>query len=257
MDRQTVVLNGMKKPRFDPELRPEGETFASVAHTRLRGEIISGVFSGGEKLRVRQLCERYGFGISPVREALNRLSSDGFVVQSDLQGFRVAALSLDDLRELTRTRAWLNERALRESIARGDHAWEEAIVISHHRLSRTRRWLGEEASDGVNPEWETAHRAFHTSLIAGCQSRWLIGYCEQLFDMADRYRHISRTAAARRSRGPDEHRLIMEATIARDSDLAVSRLVEHFQKTAKHCEAAFASGPQASSSASGRRARIA
>ena len=51
--------------------------------------------------------------------------------------------------------------------------------------------------------------------------------------------------------------LITAATIARDSDLAVSRLVEHFQKTAKHCEAAFASGPQASSSASGHRARIA
>jgi GntR family transcriptional regulator, carbon starvation induced regulator len=234
----------MKKPRFDPELRPEGETFASVAYARLRGEIISGMFVGGEKLRVRQVCERYGFGISPVREALNRLSSDGFVVQSDLQGFWVAALSAEDLLELTRTRAWLNERALRESVARGDRVWEEAIVVAHHRLSRTKRWLGEEASDGVNPEWETAHRAFHTSLIAGCESRWLIGYCEQLFDMADRYRNMSRTATSRRTRGPDEHRLIMEAAVARDADLAVSRLIEHFQKTAEHCKAAFASDPK-------------
>jgi GntR family transcriptional regulator, carbon starvation induced regulator len=242
----------MKKPRFDPQLRPDGETFASVAYARLRGEIISGIFAGGEKLRIRQLCERYGFGISPVREALNRLSSDGFVVQSDLQGFRVATLSMEDLQELTRTRAWLNERALRESIARGDTAWEESVVIAHHRLSRTNRWLGAEASDGVNPEWETAHRAFHTSLIAGCQSRWLIGYCEQLFDMADRYRYMSRTAAARRSRGPDEHRLIMEATIARDADLAVARLIEHFQKTAEHCLAAFASVPQKTSAAARR-----
>lgn len=239
----------MKKPRFDPDLRPEGETFASVAYARLRGDIISGQFAGGEKLRIRQLCERYGFGISPVREALNRLSSDGFVIQSDLHGFRVAALSVEDLRELTRTRAWLNERALRESIAHGDAAWEEAIVIAHHRLSRTKRWLGEDAADGVNPEWEVAHRVFHTALISGCRSRWLIGYCEQLFDVADRYRHMSRTATARRTRGPDEHRLIMEATVARDPDLAVSRLVAHFQRTAEHCEAAFTCGPQAVSTA--------
>lgn len=247
----------MKKPRFDPELRPDGETFASVAYARLRGEIISGMFAGGEKLRIRQLCERLGFGISPVREALNRLSSDGFVVQSDLQGFRVAALSIEDLQELTRTRAWLNERALRELIARGDKAWEEGIVLAHHRLSQTNRWLGTEASDGVNPEWEKAHRAFHTSLIAGCQSRWLIGYCEQLFDMADRYRYMSRTAAARRSRGPNEHRLIMEATIARDADLAISRLIEHFQKTADHCMAALASAPQAAAIASARKSKSA
>ncbi|MFT4097270.1 MAG: FCD domain-containing protein [Rhodoblastus sp.] len=239
----------MKKPRFDPELRPEGETFASVAYARLRGEIISGQFAGGEKLRVRQLCERYGFGISPVREALNRLSSDGLVVQSDLHGFRVAALSLEDLQELTRTRAWLNDRALRESIEHGDAAWEEAIVIAHHRLSRTKRWLGEDAADGVNPEWEAAHRVFHTSLIAGCRSRWLIGYCEQLFDMADRYRHMSRTATSRRTRGPDEHRLIMEATVARNSDLAVSRLIEHFEKTAQHCKAAFARVPRSAATA--------
>ena len=235
----------MKKPRFDPDLRPTGETFASLAYARLRSDIISGAFAGGEKLRVRQMCERLGFGISPVREALNRLSSDGFVVQSDLQGFRVAELSLDDLEELTRTRAWLNERALRESIARGDRAWEEAIVITHHRLSQTRRWLGAEVSDGVNPAWETAHRAFHSSLIAGCGSRWLIGYCEQLFDMADRYRYMSRTSVSRRTRGPDEHRLIMEATVARNADLAVSLLIEHFRKTAEHCKAALASNRKA------------
>jgi len=247
----------MRKPRFDPDTRPEGETFASVAYARLRGEIIAGAFAGGEKLRIRHLCERFGFGISPVREALNRLSSDGFVVQNDLHGFRVAPLGLADLQELTRTRAWLNERALRESIAQGDRDWEEAIVIAHHRLAKTKRWLGEDAADGVNPKWEAAHRIFHAALIAGCGSRWLIGYCNQLFDMADRYRHMSRTRASRRTRGPDEHRLIMEATIARDADLAVSRLIEHFQRTAEHCETTLASAPLASATGSRRGSRSA
>ncbi|HMN70572.1 MAG TPA: FCD domain-containing protein [Rhodoblastus sp.] len=222
----------MKQPRFDKDRRKDGETFASAAYGRLRAEIIAGAVPAGARLKVRQLCARYDMGVSPVREALNRLSRDGFVSQSDLHGFTVAPLGEAELLELTRTRCWLNERALRESIAAGDARWEEAILLAHHRLSRTRRWMDDDVS--VNPEWEAAHRVFHSALIAACGSRWLIGYCEQLFDMADRYRHLSRTPAARSDRGPHEHRAIMEATLARDADRAASLLCEHFRKTADH-----------------------
>ena len=232
----------MAEPRFDKERRRDGETFASSTYARLRADIIAGVFPGGGKLRIRQLCERYDVGISPVREALNRLSRDGFVRQSDLLGFSVTPLGLAELEELTRTRCWLNETALRESISNGDAAWEEAIVVAHHRLSRVARWIGDGPEAAVNPEWETAHRVFHAALIAGCGSQWLQGYCEHLFDIADRYRHLSRTPAARRSRGPDEHRLIMEATLARRADDAVALLCNHFRKTSDHCRAVLTKG---------------
>lgn len=234
----------MKRPRFEKERRREGETLASAAYARLRSDIIAGGFAGGAKLRIRQLCERYGVGLSPVREALNRLTRDGLVVQNDLHGFSVATLGVDELEELTRTRCWLNERALRESITHGDSAWEEAIVLAHFRLSRVPRWNGEDDEATVNPDWEVAHRAFHSALIAACGSRWLMNYCEHLFDVADRYRYLSRTPAARRSRGPDEHVAIMQATLARDADRAVELLNTHFRKTAEHCRSALQASPR-------------
>ena len=147
----------------------------------------------------------------------------------------MAPLGLEELEELTKTRCWLNERALRESIANGDAAWEEAIVLAHYRLSRVPRWIGEGEVAAVNLEWEIAHRAFHSVLIAACGSRWLVNYCEHLFDVADRYRYLSRTPAARRSRGPDEHAAIMQATLAREADRATELLNVHFCKTAEHC----------------------
>src|SRR5262249_636506 len=146
------------------------------------------------------------------------------VVQNDLHGFTVAPLGIGELDELTKTRCWLNERALRESIANGSPEWEEGIILSHYRLSRIARWNGDGDDMTVNPEWEIAHRAFHSALIAACGSRWLLNYCEHLFDVADRYRSLSRPPAARRSRGPDEHAGIMQATLARDADLAVMLL---------------------------------
>jgi DNA-binding GntR family transcriptional regulator len=206
-------------------------TLASDITEELRRDIINGSLAPGGKIRLREVAQRFGVGMSPVREALNRLSRDRLVDQSDLRGFRVAPISEGDLDELMRARCWLNEIGLRESITRGDAAWEETVVLAFHRMSRLPRRIT--ATDTkVNPDWEAAHRVFHRSLLLACGSRWIIDFCDQLFDVADIYRHVARTtpeAVARESM--QEHRFIMEATIARDADKAVDLLNHHFMKT--------------------------
>lgn len=210
-----------------------GETLASIAYQRLRQDIISAVHAPGEKLRIQELCERYEVGPSPVREALNRLSRDGLVSLSDHKGFSVTPLSREHLEELTRTRCWLNELALRQSIANGDAAWEEGVVLAYHRLTRIPRHITQQGKSGIvyNPAWEQAHRAFHSSLIAACGSRWLIGYCEQLFDMADRYRHLSRVSSLKVGPRKDEHGEMVAAIAERDVEAVVALLYSHFTRT--------------------------
>jgi DNA-binding GntR family transcriptional regulator len=205
----------------------------SAVFDALRRAVITGEFAPGEKLRVRQLAERFGTGLSPIREALNRLLRDGLVQQSDLRGFSVTPATEADLDELTKARLWANEKALRESIAHGDAAWEENVLVAYHRLSRIEARL-EGTSPDNDPAWDAAHAAFHTQLIEACGSRWLIGFCTQLFGLADRYRHLSRMAPqASARRRNDEHRMIMEATVARDADKAANLLNEHFLTTAR------------------------
>jgi DNA-binding GntR family transcriptional regulator len=216
--------------RSDKVLKGPG-TLASAAYERLRREVMTAQLLPGQKLNIRQLCLRYEMGLSPVREALNRLSRDGLVTQSDQQGFRVAQIGIQQLDELTRTRCWLNELALRESIMHGDAAWEESVLLACHRLLRSPRESADEDSPLRNVGWEEAHRTFHASLLAACRSQWLTGFCEQLFDAAERYRHISRISRSER-RG-DEHKQIMEAAIARDADLAAELLTAHYLATAE------------------------
>ena len=208
-------------------------TLTSMAYERLREEIIGAHFASGQRLHIQQLCERYGMGLSPIREALNRLSRDGLVSQSDRRGFHVTPLSEIHLAELTRTRIWINELALRQSIVNGDVAWEEQVVLAYHRLSRIPRHLSGNAGPAYNPQWEKAHRAFHATLIASCGSRWLQDFCEQLFDAADCYRHLSRVSSVqRRELRQDEHKLIMDAALAHDADKAVELMKRHVVKTA-------------------------
>lgn len=205
-------------------------TLASAVYERLRRDILVGRLAPGEKLRIDALRTAYDVGASPLREALNRLSAEGLVVQEDQRGFRVPPVSLEDLKELTRTRCWLNEVALRESIARGDTAWEERVVLTHHHLARTPVYAGETAK--LDSEWERRHRAFHAALISACGSRWITAYCESLFDQADRYRYLSVYAHEHRD-FVGEHRAIMEAALARNTELAIRLLVQHVSKTAE------------------------
>src|SRR4051812_26035472 len=154
-------------------------TLASDITEELRRDIISGGLAPGGKIRLREVAERFGVGMSPVREALNRLSRDRLVDQSDLRGFRVAPISEGELDELMRARCWLNDIGLRESIKHGDAGWEEAVVLAFHRLSRVPDPLPSEKA--VNPEWEAAHRVFHRGLLEACRSRWIVEFCDQLF----------------------------------------------------------------------------
>lgn len=200
----------------------EPATLASAAYERLRREIIAGAFPPGRKLHIRRLCERYEMGLSSVREALNRVSRDGLVRQNDLRGFTVAPMSLEDLTDLTVTRCWLNELALRRSIAEGGALWEEGIVLAFHRFARAPK--GE-------PAHENAHRQFHASLIAACGSARLIAYCEQLFDAADRYRNLKQPLELQERRKQNEHRAIMDAALARDTEKAVALMNAHLRGT--------------------------
>lgn len=229
------------------------QTLASAIHAQLRDAIITNSIPPETKLNIRELCARYSVGISPVREALSRLSSEGLVDQSDNRGFSVVPVSVPELFDLTQARCWINEIGLRQSIAKGGPEWEERVVVAFHRLSRTPRHTGGGPADR-NPAWEQAHRVFHRSLIDGCGSHWIVDICERLFEAAERYRHIAREAGVFRGNLETEHRGIMQAAIDRKADEAVELLNSHFRRTAEIVQRAVAlpgAGSQETSTAGG------
>jgi GntR family transcriptional regulator, carbon starvation induced regulator len=214
------------------DAQPPHGTLASQIHATLRRDILRGVFAPAEKLGIESLCARYGIGATPLREALNRLSAEDLVIRTDQRGFRVAPVSLDDLEELTKTLCWIGGLALREAIRNGDAAWEEAIVLAAHRLSRVPR-EGPEGYSSFNPEWETRHRAFHLALIAACGSRWLIDFYATLLDRNARYRYLAFADASVPRDAEKEHRAIVAAVLGRDADRAAAAAEAHIRATAE------------------------
>ncbi len=208
----------------------DSESMTSRVYTRMRADIISGNLEPARKLKIADLRRRYGAGASPIREALSLLTSDNLVERLDQRGFRVVKASTKEFEELLKTRIWLEETALRNSIENGDATWEDRVILSAYRLSRVPRF---EDSGGfvANSEWEERHKRFHMTLLAACGSSILLKICGQLFDQNTRYRHLSAPSAYPSRDINAEHGALCDAVLARNADTAVELLAEHYRRT--------------------------
>ncbi|MDR6820350.1 DNA-binding GntR family transcriptional regulator [Neorhizobium sp. 2083] len=211
-------------------------TLATSIYERLKADILSARLEPGRKLQLRFLMEHYEAGQTPLREALNRLTTEDLVIGREQRGFFVKPISLKELGELTKTRCWVEGLALRESMGNATPAWEEALLVAHHRLERAPRSLNPDRFES-NPEWERLHRAFHAVLINGCGSRPLIGFCEQLADRLNRYRALSSRKAFRVRKVTQEHADILKAVMDRNTYEAVRLLQQHYEQTAEFIRA--------------------
>lgn len=202
-------------------------TLTTSVYAQLRADILAGVLHPGDKLRADALRKRFDTGSSPVREALNRLLTEGFVSLEEQKGFRVTAISRDDLIELVGARVLIDSNAAAESIRRFEASWEEGLVLALHHLSRTPR---EAAASGGVTAWEARHKNFHAALVAGCGSRWICRISERLFDAAERYRLLALRWIPERNE-LDEHRTIVDACLARDERRVAELIRSHYGQT--------------------------
>ena len=211
---------------------------ADQAFQRLRKDVLIGSFAAGAKLKVEELQAAYGFSSSPLREALSRLTQEGLVRADERRGFRVAALSVEDMADITRMRLMLDSHALGEAIQHGDDRWEAAIVAAFYRLEKVESRLGD-TQVVLDDEWTGLHRDFHFALIAACPSERQLAWSASLFDQAERYRRYSARFRKTVRRKSSEHKRLMEATLRRDGATACALLEEHIRGTERNVQAAL------------------
>jgi DNA-binding GntR family transcriptional regulator len=202
-------------------------TRATVVASDLRDDILSGRLRPGERLVFPDLCGRYDASVGAIREALVALVGQGLVKAQPHQGYEVTPLSHDELLGLTQARLWIEPLVLRDAIQNGDLSWEGRVVNTHHIMDRTPR---DDEDDESREAWAAAHAEFHAALFSGSTNRRMLGIVTGFDKEAALYRRWSMPFETHRDVA-GEHRGIMEAALARDSDLAVNRLASHISLT--------------------------
>ncbi len=69
-------------------------------YRRLKSALIDGTWAMGAKLEALRLADEYGVSMTPVRDSLNQLVGEGLVDFTPGEGFRVAVMSEQDLRDI-------------------------------------------------------------------------------------------------------------------------------------------------------------
>lgn len=221
---QTASLPG--KTLMSDKLQSLG---ISVYH-EIRQDILMARLPPSQKLGLKFLSERYNCGASPIREALNQLTVEGWVVRIDKRGFFVADASPADFADILHNRCFMEGEALRRSIALGGATWEEEVLLTHFRMSNLDRREGDPSSADV-AAWETAHRNFHRALISACGSRLMLENCARLYDLNIRYRVLARRKSHTSRKVSEEHDEIKTLALGRDANGAVEALVRHYLAT--------------------------
>lgn len=157
-----------------------------ILFEQMRQDILALSLAPDTPLRLPMLSERYGVGVTPVRECLHRLVVEKLVVPEHNRGFRVAPLNLRELFDLERARNVIEGSLFADAIAAGDDAWETGIVGSFHLLSKT-DFPNAQSSDAALDNWNRRHSAFHDALINGAPSATLLGFRRTLNDRLGRY----------------------------------------------------------------------
>ncbi len=134
----------------------------------LRAAIMSGSLEPGDQLGEADLAERFSVSRGPLREAMQRLVSEGVLVAITNRGVFVSELTLEDVRDVYRTRSVIERGAVEVVLA--EQRREELHAAVSGAITAMRR--GAERGDGAAVA--DADQAFHEALVECSHSPRLI-----------------------------------------------------------------------------------
>lgn len=200
-------------------------TLAERAEQVIQDAILEGVFEPGTRLTIDSLARELSLSPMPVRDALRKLASTGFVEYTPHQGATVAEISVDDLRDTWDARLALETLAIRRAAVR----FQDADRVPVEQAIERHRGLIESGDHALA---RLAHRTIHLSLYGPSRYNWLDRLVEPVWVRGERYRSYSLSERGTPDQLADEHRWLLEACLAHEPAAAAERLYTHLVRTA-------------------------
>ena len=190
----------------------------------LRQRIFQRALEPGSWIDEMKLAEEYGISRTPLREALNVLAAEGLVTMKVRRGAYVTEVSEKDLTDV------YHLLSLLESDAAGVVA-QCATDLELRELQALQEDLEAAAAPGKvdRGHFFAVNERFHMRLLAIADNRWRDQMVADLRKVMKLNRHNSLLKAGRIDESLAEHRAIMAALLARDSEAATARMRDHFK----------------------------
>ncbi|SMP40374.1 GntR family transcriptional regulator [Anoxynatronum buryatiense] len=193
------------------------------AYHHLKDQIIKCQLMPGSLLSENDIALEMGISRTPVREAILRLSEEGFITIYPRKGMIVSPVSFKDIQEVFQIRMMIEPQAAVQGNA-------------NMTLKELQHWVSAFEAFQLCPERACFERyfeldlGFHQYMISSLQNEQLSQFMDHVYDRDYRIRALSTVVAAdieKRSR--PEHMDILEALISREPQRITTAITEHLE----------------------------
>ena len=125
----------------------------------MRQAIITRVFKPGERLQVEEISQKLGVSLTPVRHALQQLSTEGLIEIHPRSGTYVSTVSAEDIEETFEFRCAL------EASLPNERSPESARNRSAASVSYLSNWRSRSTAKKSLKEHERANSELHQTII--------------------------------------------------------------------------------------------
>ena len=150
-------------------------TLKQRAYDHIRGQLVAGRLSPGERLCNRGLAKEIGVSLIPVREAISQLVSEGLAEHRPRMGAFVMEIGREELEELYDLREALECHAIAKAVGRLTEAELAAMDDFGAELAEVRRELlqgdGEHWTAEQMDRWNMADAGLHMTLLRAAGNR--------------------------------------------------------------------------------------
>lgn len=199
----------------------------SEAYERILKAIVTSELKPGDTVAEIQLAERFGFGRTPVREAIMRLENEGFIVSSERKK-RVYILFAQDIENIFSIKQAIECMVSRKAtvFAEEDDKRELASVIEEMKKIDTGKGSLDDASI---QNWLALDARFHSVLFKMARNHRAENIVDNLNLQFRRIKVGTMVLEGRIEKAIQEHSAIGYAILSGDGEEASRLMFEHME----------------------------
>ena len=186
------------------------QSLAGQVYEIIKKDIITCTFKPGQQIAQQQLADRYSVGVTPVREALQKLTREGLIQPIPRFGYLVTPITVADVAEVFELRTILETAAARLAALRATP--EQLEHLSELASSTYIFKVRDSYSDFL-----VHNREFHVAVALASGNRRLVASVAQVMDEMTRMFHLGLDVKDSAGEMRDEHQELVEMLRRKDS----------------------------------------
>lgn len=216
-------------------------SLVDVVYYKLKSDFANNTIASGEKLVTRSLAERYQTSETPIKQALNRLVSEGLVEAIPGRGMRRKEWRLEDVEDILEVRLMIETFFAPKMVNHIDFNMESLTNMQSY-LEQHRDAILHLDGPGAYVRMYELDRNFHHEYVKCTGNQKII----QIYNALETHTYenfiYGQKSQARLLMGVEEHMEIIGALSARNADALVKAVTKHIKNAGDTFRAAFKLG---------------